>query len=46
MGEFDYVIINDQFEVAIHDLMAIVRCQRLRGDKQLIRNRHLLQNLN
>ena len=46
VGEFDYVIINDQFEVAIHDLMAIVRCQRLRGDKQLIRNRHLLQNLN
>jgi len=44
VGEFDYVIINDQFDVAIHDLLAIVRCQRLRGDRQLSRHSDLLQN--
>jgi len=43
--EFDYVIINDQFEVAIHDLLAIVRSQRLRGEKQLARHRDLLQKI-
>ena len=43
--EFDYVIINDQFEVAIHDLLAIVRSQRLRGEKQLARYRDLLQKI-
>lgn len=45
VGEFDYVIINDQFEVATHDLIAIVRSQRLRGDRQLARHGDLLQNL-
>lgn len=44
VGEFDYVIINDQFDVAIHDLLAIVRCQRLRGEQQLRRHSDLLQN--
>lgn len=46
VGEFDYVIINDQFDVAIHDLLAIVRSQRLRGDKQLSRHQELLQKFN
>lgn len=45
VSEFDYVIINDQFEVAIHDLLAIVRTQRLRGEKQLARHRDLLQKI-
>lgn len=46
VGEFDYVIINDQFDVAIHDLLAIVRSQRLRGDKQLSCHQELLQKFN
>lgn len=44
VGEFDYVIINDQFDVAIHDLLAIVRSQRLRGVRQLSRHSELLQH--
>ncbi len=46
VSEFDYVIINDQFDVAIHDLLAIVRSQRLRGEKQLARHRDLLDKFN
>lgn len=45
VSEFDYVIINDQFEVALHDLQAIVRSQRLRGEKQLVRHHDLLQKI-
>lgn len=44
VGEFDYVIINDRFETAIHDLLAIIRAQRLRGEKQLRQHQELLQN--
>ena len=44
VGEFDYVIINDRFETAIHDLLAIIRAQRLRGEKQLRQYQELLQN--
>lgn len=43
VGEFDYVIINDRFETAIHDLLAIIRAQRLRGEKQLRQHHELLQ---
>ncbi len=45
VSEFDYVIINDQFDVALHDLLAIVRSQRLRGEKQLARQHDLLQKI-
>lgn len=45
VGEFDYVTINDRFEVALEDLHAIVRTQRLKRDKQLRRHEVLLQNL-
>ena len=45
IAEFDYVIINDLFEVAVEDLLAIIRTQRLRRDKQLWRHQQLLQNL-
>jgi guanylate kinase len=44
VGEFDYVIINDRFETAIHDLLAIIRAQRLRGEKQLRQHQELLRN--
>jgi len=46
VAEFDYVIINAQFETAIQDLLAIVRTQRLRGEKQLWRHQELLQKFN
>ncbi|OIQ90189.1 guanylate kinase [mine drainage metagenome] len=45
VSEFDYVIINDQFDVALQDLQAIVRCQRLRGERQLVRHHYLLQKI-
>jgi guanylate kinase len=44
VGEFDYVIINDQFDAAIQDLLAVVRARRLRGESQLQRHQELLQN--
>lgn len=46
VGEFDYVIINNQFDTALQDLFAIVRAQRLRGEKQLWRQQALLQAFN
>ncbi len=45
VGEFDYVTINDEFEQALHDLMAIVRTQRLKCDKQLVRHAELVKGL-
>ncbi len=42
---FDYVIINDQFEVALQDLCAIVRSQRLRSDKQMKQHAALITTL-
>src|SRR5665647_943759 len=45
VAEFDYVIINDLFEVAVEDLLAVIRTQRLRRDKQLWRHKELLQKL-
>lgn len=46
VAEFDYVIINNEFEMALQDLLAIVRSQRLRADKQLYRHQELLQKFN
>lgn len=43
--EFDYVTINDNFEVALQDLMAIVRTQRLKMEAQVARNQDLIQRL-
>ena len=45
VSEFDYVIINDQFEMATQDLLAITRSQRLRSEKQLTRHQDLLQKI-
>ncbi|MER2546459.1 MAG: guanylate kinase, partial [Candidatus Accumulibacter phosphatis] len=38
MVEFDYVIINDELQRALHDLLAVVRATRLRYSAQ--RQRH------
>ncbi len=43
--EFDYVTINDNFEVALQDLMAIIRASRLKAPTQLQRYANLIQNL-
>ena len=42
VGEFDYVIINQTFDVAVVDLVSIVRATRLKVDAQLARHRDLL----
>lgn len=45
VAEFDYVTINDIFEVALHDLLAIIRAQRLKCDVQLRDHAALLETL-
>lgn len=45
VAEFDYVTINDIFEVALHDLLAIIRAQRLKRDVQLRDHAALLEKL-
>jgi guanylate kinase len=44
--EFDYVIINDNFQIALEDLRAVVRSQRLKRDKQLLEHQDLLNSIN
>ena len=43
--EFDYVTINDTFELALQDLMAIIRASRLKSQSQLQRYANLIQQL-
>jgi guanylate kinase len=45
VGEFDYVIINDDFATASLDLQAVVRACRLGVTRQLARHEKLLQAL-
>ena len=45
VGEFDYVIINNDFEEATQDLTAIVRAVRLRLKAQLLRHRPLIDSM-
>jgi guanylate kinase len=45
VGEFDYVIINDKFDVAAQDLAAIVRAQRLKTAAQLTRHQTLINRM-
>jgi len=44
-AEFDFLIVNDAFDVALHDLIAIVRAQRLRTSAQSIRHAELMAAL-
>lgn len=44
-GEFDYVIINQDFAAAVDDLAAVVRATRLRGAQQRARHAALLHSL-
>lgn len=43
--EFDYIVINDDFAVAINDLRAIFAARRLRRDAQVSRHAVLLDDL-
>jgi guanylate kinase len=45
VGEFEYVTINDDFDVALQDITAIIRAQRLAGVVQLERYASLIQTL-
>jgi len=44
-GQFDYVIINQDFAMAVDDLAAIVRSARLRGAQQCVRYKTLIAQL-
>ena len=43
--EFDYLIINDQFETALAELKAVILSQRLRQAQQSVRHQALLSSL-
>jgi guanylate kinase len=43
--EFDYLVINDDFDTALEDLRAIVRARRLRTPVQAARHQALLDSL-
>lgn len=45
VGEYDYVILNDRLDQALHDLKCIVQAERLRVVKQLARHHSLLAQL-
>jgi guanylate kinase len=45
VGEFDYVIMNDDFQTALKDLCAIVRSSRLKRDKQLSLHQGLFNSI-
>ena len=45
VAEFDYVTINDDFDVALQDISAIIRAQRLVSKVQLQRYAGLIQTL-
>lgn len=44
-AEFDYLIVNDQFPVALDALRAILIAERHRRDRQLKHHRHLITTL-
>ena len=45
VSEFDYVTINNYFDIALQDIRAIIRAQRLVGATQLQRYDSLIQSL-
>ena len=44
-SEFDYLVINDDFEVAVHELLSIIRSPRLATDRQANKYQHLITEL-
>ncbi len=45
LEEFDYVIINNNFDAAVEDLASVVRCARLRLPSQIARHCDLINSL-
>ena len=45
VAEFDYVIINDDFQTALEDLRAVIHSQHLRRDNQLLKYQALLNSM-
>ncbi|QKT03312.1 guanylate kinase [Ectothiorhodospiraceae bacterium 2226] len=43
--EFDYLVVNDDFDIALAELQAIVRAARLRADAQRVRHAALIAEL-
>lgn len=43
--EYDYLVINDQFDVALRELRAVIEASRLRILNQIKRHENLLQDL-
>ncbi|GAB5381430.1 MAG: guanylate kinase [Aliiglaciecola sp.] len=43
--EFDFIIVNDDFDSALNELDSIVSARRLRKEKQVIRHDDLFENL-
>ncbi|WP_413113184.1 guanylate kinase [Thaumasiovibrio sp. DFM-14] len=44
-NEYDYVIVNDDFDVAVMDMKAILRAERLKQDKQSEKHTAMLKGL-
>lgn len=45
VAEFDYVIINDDLNRALHELESVVLAARLRGSRQIARHQQLINQL-
>lgn len=45
VGNFEYVLVNDDIEVAKQDLISIIRAERLRATKQLTRHAALIASM-
>lgn len=45
INEFDYVIINNELEDALKDLTSIIRAERLKLRRQLVKHNALISNL-
>lgn len=45
IGEFDYVIINNKLEDALSELICIIRAERLKRDRQLMKFHSLIAQL-
>jgi guanylate kinase len=43
--EFDYLVVNDDFNTALADLKAIVRSEHLRRERRVADITHLITNL-
>ncbi|QCF24869.1 guanylate kinase [Hydrocarboniclastica marina] len=44
-GEYDYLVLNDHFEDALADLLAIARAERARTESQQVRHPELIRGL-